>query len=181
MEWSFSYQCYFTQCQQGALTHCAWHLRQESDYLLNLDLDEYLVNNSPATLPEILGACCPEGRRLTGYDLSVDFPASPDEIDEVDAKQQADFSVKIGGMAIKPQDPDTGGKYLCQPSHWHLFTPHEALRKEFFPGAAFLVSLGGQSRGLLAGALLLLHIPAWLLCLAGTETPPRSEGVADRA
>ena len=147
VEWKFSYQCYFTQCQQGALTHCAWHLRQESDYLLNLDLDEYLVNNSPASLPEILGACCPEGRRLTGYDLSADFPAGPDEIDELEAKQQADFSVKIGGMAIKPQDPDTGGKYLCQPSHWHLFTPHEALRKEFFPAPPFWYLLADNRVG----------------------------------
>ena len=54
IEWDYSYKSYFTQCQVGALTHCYWMLGDAASYLLNFDLDEYLVNETSKNLDDYM-------------------------------------------------------------------------------------------------------------------------------
>ena len=138
VEWDFSYQAYFSQCQIGALTHASFWAGKAISFLLNFDVDEYLVNRSETALYDYLRKISPGGIGVPGFDLTLG------EKEEINVEQTRAVSID----KLVAQSFISNSKYIIPPYNWHLLTVHKALRKDFPPQPAFWHLILSGRRGL---------------------------------
>ncbi|MCH9665923.1 MAG: glycosyltransferase family 92 protein [Gammaproteobacteria bacterium] len=136
IEWDYSYKSYFTQCQVGALTHCYWMLGDAASYLLNFDLDEYLVNETSKNLDDYMSnnkvLATNKGISVPGY--SVD---SMQEEQRLDGGRLQEGQLGEGGLNEHRHAGEQDEREAIQEppntaANFHLATGvmHDAMKKE---------------------------------------------------